>query len=335
MEIGEGPSRRKWAVLAITGSETDSYQGIQVNLAPNDDLVNVYYAPAGSMRGEIDGTAIRILDDNLDGIYGSPAVAYGHIGLTKGHYQPEMDSVVIGKSKRALPWSEYQQIEGTWYRMEIADGGNKLSATPQNLPTGSLKLKYKGPAASFLIVRGENTYENSFFDLSSAKSVEVPLGRYSFYFGMVSKGKKKQLLKAVILPSDSMPIWTVSEAGMEVEVELGSPFGFDWKAEIADRSVTVLGHSVCVTGVAGERYERVWGAVSQPEVSFREKGAKRGSRGEEMDKIKDQDALYRSWKAPWFPVDVTLKKRGSVTEVEVQLVEKKNKLFGKITSIWK
>ncbi len=335
MEIGEGPSKRKWAVLAITGNETDTYQGIEVNLAPNDDLVNIYYAPAGSMVGEIDGTAIRVLDDNVDGVYGSPATAYGHIGLTKDNYQPEMDSVVLGKSKRALPWSEYQQIEGTWYKMEIADGGKKLTAIPQNLPTGTLKLKYKGPEASFLIVRGENTYENSFFDLSSAKSVEVPVGRYSFYFGMVSKGKKKQLLKAAVLPSADMPMWTVSEVGMEVEIMLGSPFGFDWKAEVADRSVTVIGQSVCVTGVAGERYERVWGAVPQPEVSFREKGAKRGSRGEEMDKIKDQDALYKSWKAPWFPIDVTLDKRPSVTDVEVQLVEKKNKLFGKITSIWK
>jgi hypothetical protein len=186
-----------------------------------------------------------------------------------------------------------------------------------------------------VIVRGENNYENSFFDLTSGKSVEVPVGRYSFYFGMVSKGKKKQILKAIMIPTDSMAIWTVSKPGEEVEVELGSPFGFDWKAEIADKTVTVIGQTVCVTGVAGERYERVWGAVSQPEVSFREKGAKRGSRGEEMDKIKDQDALYRSWKAPWFPLDVTLKKRSSVTEVEVQLVEKKNKLFGKITSIWK
>ncbi|HIF40986.1 MAG TPA: hypothetical protein EYQ74_07800 [Planctomycetes bacterium] len=335
MEIGEGPSKRKWAVLAITGSETDTYQGVQVNLAPNDDLINIYYAPAGSMIGEVAGTKIRVLDDNLDGIYGSPAMAYGHTGLTKGHFQPEMDSVVIGKSKRALPWSEYQQIEGIWYRMEIADGGKRLTATPQNLPTGTLKLKYKGPAASFLIVRGENTYENSFFDLSSAKSVEVPVGRYSFYFGMVSKGKKKQLMKATILPSDAMSMWTVSEPGMEVEVLLGSPFGFDWKAEIADRSVTVIGQSVCVTGVAGERYERVWGAVSQPEVSFREIGAKRGSKGEEMDKIQDQDALYKSWRASWFPIDVTMDKRPSVTEVEVQLVEKKNKLFGKITSIWK
>jgi hypothetical protein len=87
--------------------------------------------------------------------------------------------------------------------------------------------------------------------------------------------------------------------------------------------------------VGGERYERVWGAVSQPAVSYREKGAKRGSKGEEMDVIKDQDALYKSRKAAWFPIDVTLDKRPSVTEVEVQLVEKKNKLFGKITSIWK
>ncbi len=335
MEIGEGPSKRKWAILAVTGSETDTYQGVQVNLSPNDDLVNIYYAPAGSMRGEVAGTSIRVLDDNLDGIYGSPAVAYGHIGLTKDNFQPEMDSIVIGKTNRALPWSEYQQIDGVWYKLAMTDGGTKLSATPHNVRTGSLKLKYKGPKASFVIVRGENDYANSFFDLTSGKSVDVPVGRYTLYFGLVTKGKKKQILKSVMLPSDTTPTWTVAKPDQEIEVELGSPFGFDWKAEIAAESVVVLGQTVCVTGVAGERYERVWGAVARPEVSYRKAGDKRGSKGEEMDKVQDQDSLYKSWKAPWFPLDIELSKRASLTDVEVQLTEKKNKLFGKITSVWK
>ncbi len=335
VEIGEGTAKRKWAFLAITGGETDTYQNVQVNLSPNDDLMSIYYAPAGSMVGEVGGTTLRILDDNVDGVYGSPAVAYGHIGLSKGHYQPEMDSMVIGKSKRALPFSEYVQIGKQWYSLEVLDGGKKVQATPQNIPTGKLKLKFKGPKPQFVIVRGEARFENSYFDLSSGKEVEVPTGRYNLYFGMVSKGKKQQVLKSIILPSDTPNTWTISKEGETVEVQLGAPFGFDFKTEVSDTQVTVVGQSVCVTGVAGERYERIWGAVARPEMSYRVKGSKRGSKGEEMDIVQDQDALYKSWKQAWFPLDLTVTKRASETDVEVQLSQKKNKLFGSISSVWR
>jgi hypothetical protein len=333
-EIGEGDSLRKVAVLAMTGVAKDTYQKVEVNLEPVDESLNIYIAAAGSMVGEIDGTTIRVIDDDMDGTYGSVPMAWGHVGMTKDHYQPEMDSMVIGKSKRAVPFSEYTKVGEQWYQLEVMNGGTSLTAHPTNLKTGFLELKSKGLKPDFLIVKGTNQLENSYFDLASSKKVELPVGRYSLYFGKVSKGKKVQLMKAVIVSGSGTRTWDVLPGKTDV-VEIGAPFGFAFKTTVEDRTVLVQGQSVCVVGKAGERYERIWNAVPRPQVSLRRSGSKRGTKGQTMPAVLDQDPIYEiGWAVAWFPRDVELpNKYGS--EAEVQLTEKKNKLFGKIESVWK
>lgn len=337
IEIGEGPEKRSWGFLAVTGHQKNIYQSIEINLEPTDDLVNVYVVAAASMVGGINGTKIRVIDDNVDGVYGSPATTWGHVGMTKGNFQPEMDSMVIGRSKRAIPWSEFVKIGAQWYQLEPLDQGKRILAHPVELPTGLLKLKFKGPKPSYVIVKGANDFENSYFDLASGKTVEVPIGRYSLYFGIVKKGKKKQVLKSIMIPSDTTPSWDVMQEGEEVIVELGAPFGFDFETSLGEREIVIEGESVCVIGRANERYERIWGAVPRPSASYRTVGSKKRSRPEDMERLIDQDELYQpgGYQASWFPKDLVLTKKPKETEVQVQLMEKKNKLFGKIESIWK
>jgi len=334
-DVGEGDAKRKMAFLAVTGIEKDSYQKIEMNLAPFDTQITIYITPAGSMVGEVDGTPIRILDDDLNGVYGSVPTTWGHVGMTKDHYQPEIDSVVVGKSKRAVPFSEHLQIDDKWYRLEVQDGGTSIVAHPVRLNTGTLVLDAKGLKPDFLIVRGENQYENTFFDLTVAKKVEVPVGRYRVYFGAVHKGKKKQMMKALIIPGEGSVHYDVL-AGEEIDVKLGAPYGFDFETSVDDSSVLVVGKSVCVVGRGGERYERVWNAVPRPDVSVRKAGSKRGSKPETMGQVLDQQAIYETgdWALAWFPRDLEVENKAG-DDAEVQLVEKKNKLFGKIESVWK
>ena len=55
-----------------------------------------------------------------------------------------------------------------------------------------------------------------------------------------------------------------------------------------------------------------------------------------MKAVLDQDQIFEAgWAVAWSPIDLILEKRGSVDEAEVQLTEKKNKLFGKVASDWK
>jgi len=336
--VGKGESARPWAILTTVGNSRDFYQGISVNLAPNDDAVLVYYVSASSLVGEIAGLPVRVIDEDLDGIYGNPSKTFGWMGLTPENFQPEMDSIMIGeKAKRAVPWSEYMKLGKSWYKLETSDFGSTVKATPFDLETGRLKLNFKGPKPSWLVVRGTGRFKNCIFDLAGPgnKGVEVPVGSYNLYYGEVRKGKKLQEAKTLILPGKDMAAWDVA-AGKTVQVTLGKPFGFDFTVAQTPTHVKVLGNTVSITGAAGERYERPWNCVPRPTMSVRKAGGKKGSKPKNMEFIVGTDKLYEvGWEWAWSPLDTEFKKSGGADTVEVQLVEKKNKLFGKVESDWK
>jgi len=332
--VGKGPEQRPWAFLCVTGLEKDTFQGIEMNLQPDDNQFRLYTISAASMIGTIGETQVRVIDDNMDGVYGSVPLLWAHQGLSDDMVQPEMDALVIGGSKRAIPWSEYTKVGEQWYKLESVKGGTEIVATSATVRTGTLKLSFKGGKPSWIVVRGSNKYENSYFDLAGEKSIEVPIGSYSLFYGELRKGKKRQMAKSVILPGSQTPNWVVAE-GETAEVELGAPFGFDFRFTLSGSTLTVKGDSVVVVGKGHERYERPWNAVARPDVSWRKVGSKRGSKGEEMDIVMDNQSITDlGWDAAWTPLDMTLKVNAK-EGVEVQLKEKKNSLFGKVESEWR
>lgn len=336
-KIGTGSEERETAFLAVVGIAEDTYQTVQVPLQPQENGLLIYTVPAGSMVGEIAGTAIRVIDEDMDGVYGGAPKTWGFVGLVEGSFQPEIDSVVIGSSKRAVPFASPTKIGDVWYKLESQQGGKAVKATPIPVQTGSIKLAGKGLKPDFLVVTGAERETTRYYDIAGGKAVEVPVGVYKLYFGKVSKGKKRQLVKGLILPGESTPTYQV-KAGETVKVTLGAPYGFDFKTEIGDGTLKVAGDSVAVTGVSGERYERLYGCVPRPEISYRKVGTKRGSKGEKMGIMLSQEDIYKQelgFRASWFPYDTEVKLKPGVTEVEVQLTEKKNKLFGSINSAWK
>lgn len=335
--IGEGDAERKWGILSKVLGADEIYQGIGLNLESSEDYLNLYVAPAASMKGTIGGTPFRVIDDNLDGTYGSQPARWGFWGLTEGSMQPEYDTIVIGKSKRAEPWSEYVKVEDDWYQIRSVNFGKELSASKAILQTGILQLSFKGPKPSYLIVRGADTFEFCFYDVLAGgkKGVEVPAGDYTLLVGGLEKGKRKQAMKAMILPGGEMEPWTV-KPGETTKIELGAPFGFDFSAEEKSKWVTVTGKTVAIVGSAGERYERFWNCVPAPDVSIRKAGTKKGGRAETMPVIRDEDKLFDSgFGAAWFPLDLKVLKKKEGEDIEIMLSEKKNKLFGSIESEWR
>jgi hypothetical protein len=326
--------QRDWGMIATIGNQQEQYQGIEVNLAPADTQLTIYIHPAASVVGEVDGESIRVLDDNLDGVYGSAPRTWSYIGMSKEQFCPDMDAVVIGKSKRARPWSELQEIGGKWYRLEVNSNGTSLTATPVEVKTATLKFKFSGGKPEWIIVRGTGELAGSYFEVTS-KGTEVPAGKYELFYGDLRKGKKQQVAKALIIPGRRTKAISVQEGKVET-IELGAPFGFDFDTSLDGETLTLTGQTVVVVGSAGERYERVWNCVPRPEVSWRKSGAKKGSKGEDTDLVQSSDQLDKlGWEAGWFPRDLIMTLKGKPEAVEVQLFEKKNKLFGKITSDWK
>ncbi len=332
-KIGSGAEEREWGFLTTIGTPQDMYQGIVVNMVPTEDQMSLYIVGGASMVGEVNGVQIRIIDENMDGIYGSAPVQWGYDGVTEGMLHPEMDSILIGSGKRARPWSEYQEIGGVWYRLEVENAGKSLKAYPVEIETGAIKLTYKGGKPTWVVVKGSGKYENSFFDLME-KGIGLPPGKWTLFCGELRKGKKIQTMKTLILPGKDTPSWRV-EVGGTAEASLGAPFGFDFKFEEDGKNMMIPGNSIVVTGVAGERYERPWNCVPKPAASYRKVGEKKGSKPEGFRAVGEQEELNKDgWSVAWFPKDLEIKKK-SADKSEVQLTEKKNKLFGKIESTWK
>ncbi|MCC7013535.1 MAG: hypothetical protein IT454_13305 [Planctomycetes bacterium] len=341
-EIGEGEEKRKWAFVFKTGIQEDTFQGLKTNLAPDDRQMRFYVQSAASVVSTINGVPFRVIDDNMDGVYGSAPRTYSYGGISEGIYQPEFDCVVVGESKRARPWSQFQEIGGAWYEIVAEKSGNTLKATPVQLDTGTIKLDFKGPYPTWIVLRGTGKLENMFVDIvdPGKKPVTVPAGTYELFAGELRSGKKAQTMKALMLPPQSNgKKWTVAK-GAECTVQLGGPFGFDFVFETGESSLTLKGKSITVVGVAGERYERTWNCVPRPELSWRKAGTKKGSKPEKLDIVQDlletaEDGSYKySETDTWRPIDSVVEiKKGEA--VEMQLVEKKNKLFGEIESAWK
>jgi hypothetical protein len=340
LQLGKAPTQRPWAFFGITGTNKERYQEIgEMNMQPTDEFYNLYIASAASMVGTLDGTPIRLIDDTTDGQYGSVPQTFGYPGISKGRFQPDFDSIVIGGAKRARPFSEYQEVGGKWYKFEMASTGPNIKASPVTLDTGILKLDYKGPVQpTWLIVVGADDLKNSYFDLveGGAKGVNVPVGRYTLSMGIITKGKKREIQKCVILPPASGAENYDVAKGKTTLVTLGAPYGFDFKSNYGDGKLEVEGASVVITGSKGERYERHWRTIPRPEVSYRKKGAKKALKSERMAYFADANELgIKGWDAAWFPLDFTMDAKDGGDAVEVQLIEKKHDFFGKIESAWK
>ncbi|MEZ5976099.1 MAG: hypothetical protein R3E96_15035 [Planctomycetota bacterium] len=317
-----------------TGQEQDQYQGLQSNLSGNDNNFGIYTTPGGSMVGTVAGEPIRIIDEDCDGVYGGAVAPFLHVGLTKGVTHPEFDSMIVGKGSVAQPFSRLSKLAGQWYELKPSADGASLEVGKVTPTVGSVKLKFKGPKPNWLILQGTGNNADVLFDIAQSAEVEVPAGEYKLLAGMIAKGKKRQLQTVLILPGADTPTYTV-QGGEATEINLGGPFGFDCLLDVDPKGCVVLGNSVVVTGVAGERYERPWLCVPSPEVSVRLPGTKKGSKPEKMLPVSDTMSVPdKGWGITYFPQDLAVDLKGVSDKVEVKLSQKKHPLFGKIESDW-
>jgi len=131
-----------------------------------------------------------------------------------------------------------------------------------------------------------------------------------------------------------MPLFRVEKGGTTT-LALGSPFRFDFEFSQDAKMIKVPGSEIVVMGRGKETYQRLWNCRPQPSISMRKAGKKKGTKGVKMRLATDQNELIvAGYGVLWAPYDQELAK-ASDGKMEVQLVEKKNKLFGKVTSDWK
>ena len=331
--VGRGDEQRPWAFLLVDPGAQEFFHTVPMNMAAGNEGLALNVSPAASMLYDVNGTEVRVIDDNLDGVYGGPDMTYVWPGMRKGEFESQFDTMLVGKSKRAVPFSRLAQVDGEWFQLEPEFKGRTLRYAPVEMRTGTLKLSAKGADIAWYVVEGEDDLEGVRFDLAGArKGVEVPVGRYHLLSVGVRKGKRSSMLKAFATPPAENPSISVSPDD-ETEMTAGSPYTFDFDFFVEGNEVEVKGESVVVVGAGGERYHRIWSARAEPEIEVRKAGSSRGSSVGKLQAVWNQQEVVdvgtaRAWKA----LDATAPSRHG-SEVEMRLSEK-NDLFGKIESDW-
>lgn len=339
VSLGSGAEKRDWGFLAAIGQQRDTYQGFAFNLAPDENQLLLYLGPAGSQVGTVNGVRVQLIDDNMDGRYGTAPRPFGPSGLVEGYFQYDVDTIVVGEAKYARPWSRLQKIGDAWFTLEPGADGKPMVATRTDVESGTLQLDLKGVSAAWMILRGTGKNADLFYDLvnGGTNKVEVPAGTYELFSGQVAQGKKTQMMKALVLPGKNARSWRVGP-GETSKVELGAPFNVDFAVKQDADTVTVIGPSILVTGRGGETYQRLWNCVLAPEVNLRKAGSSKGKKEGKMVPVTSQESLEEmkyDYNTVWFPVGEPIAKPSAGETYEVQLFEKKSKLFGKLESDWK
>jgi hypothetical protein len=334
--VGTGSEQRPWGFLIVDPGAQEFFNTVPMNMAAGANFLTLHLAPAASRKFEIGGEEVRVFDDNLDGIYGGPVTRYGRPGVATGEYDAAFDSMLVGRSKRAVPFSRLVEIDDQWYQLEPVDGGLRLRHTPATLRTGTLRLEADGVEFDWYVVEGLEELEGAMFDLADARrGLEVPVGTYRLVSAGVREGKRSNVAKAIAVPplEDAATV-SVPPDG-EATVVGGEPYGFDFEFRLEKGEIVIDGTSVTVVGAGGERYHRIWNARPEPKIEIRKAGSTRGREVGAMQTVwNTQEIIDVGVDRAWKPLDARVDNPHGA-EVEVRLVEEGNDLFDDIEGTWR
>jgi hypothetical protein len=232
----DNEKKRPYAMVFWTGSDREMVNEAECNLAPGDNVANVYYHSASSWKAQIGADTVTLYDDSSSGSPGdadpfarsfrSPLLGEYDLDQEKQTLAPLFDSMRIGKGPR-VPCSEFVKLGTGWVWLKKGNG-DEVSLRPLNpdyVKIGKVKLVWNGPkptAPVQLVVQGAGDYKTALFDVAGGKEVEMPAGEYHVIWGRMLNGKGTRAQTATLWQGSSKP-FTV-EAGKTFELKMGGPF---------------------------------------------------------------------------------------------------------------
>jgi hypothetical protein len=328
------------------GSSQEQVQGLGMNMAPSDKLAIMFFRSGMSRTGKLvdpeNGVDLdaTFFDENISGEIGDDR-SFNLQGTKRGETNlpcPLYDSMILGKGRRAVPFSSLVVLEGKVYRLKFGDEKqNDIRLRQIDMGVGRAQLEVDGlklPLASY-IVEGDGDAKGAYFDLAAdKKGVELPVGKYKLAIATFRSGKGAQIQKLAAINGD-MPAFEV-KAGETTSLKIGKPFTFDFEAKDTGPSIEIPGNSIVVRGGAGELYFRFQGLMIQPDVASRKKGSnQKPGKGETMKLCDDETLGKKGQEAAWAPLDFVFAKPGGKGEFELHLSQKGHKWFGNIDSEWR
>jgi hypothetical protein len=330
---------RPFSLELCTGTESDVYQGITMNLQPSDIGGPLFFRSVTTLSGETSFGDLTVYDTSCDGKFGVQELALiGAEGMMVDTFLYRPDAMTLGKMKHSLPFSRFfPDSKGVWYEMTVPNYETPFSATLQVVQPklGPLVLDYPGikklKLNSLLIESRSSATKGMVLDLATFKGKEfmVPIGRYQV---MQARFTGKGDHEMMVLMNPGKPYFVDVRERKEgedvdpVKIELGAPFELAATFVMEGRTAIVDGRSVHVVGRHGERYVRFIGApLFGVEVSA--KGAKDTSLA-----MPSNDDAAADWERLFYPMDASLEMKND-SKPKITLSLKKHPWFGKLSNI--
>ncbi|MFH1228001.1 MAG: hypothetical protein V1701_08900 [Planctomycetota bacterium] len=143
--------------------------------------------------GKIEGTDIKLIDDNKDGEYNGVGV----------------DVVVIGDSPYGIPVSNVVSIKNTLYNFTVEPNGQKITLKPYQGEYGVVDMISGFKCPSQLDLAIINCGRDIYLDVAKDKKTKVPCGTYTLWLGYISEASNH----VAVRQGRMEPITVTNEAG--------------------------------------------------------------------------------------------------------------------------
>jgi hypothetical protein len=324
---GQGKETQHYSLFLATIGQSQQFMGLDANYSAMG-----VYRPASYVESELMGEKLLLID-NCSGVIGDPKEEQD--GVLRGYPSFwDLDAIVVGKAKRAVPFSDFVYVEDKLVRLKVTgQHAHEVRARELDVESGMVQLEWEGPTLPISLVIAEvNEFRGGFFDVAGKDPVRVPVGTYEVAIGKIETGKKTSTKQAWIFKGRSKKFEV--KAGETYVLQMGGPYELEFNTKDSGKEFTVLGKSILVYDRAGALLGRIWDELLECEVSVRV-GDSMLVKNKEMRRIDSAKFLEEGQGAAWFPDDFTVEKPESAA-CEAQLYLKKHKLLGgEFTSSWR
>lgn len=330
VKMADGNSR-PYRLLLAGGGQSDVLQGLQMNLQMEEEGGAVFFRSISVQTAETPFGDLTIYDVNADGLFGYEEMALDWTdGLLPETWFYSPDAIALAGMKHSQPFSRFIRSDaGQWYEVKLDsfEAPKQVDLLPVQATLGKLRMEFKGlkkmQLVSLLLASESSGTKGLVVDLACWKGpeYELPIGRYIFRQARFTDGKEGEML---VLPHPTLPMSVDVTAAELATLELGEPFALTTTATLDGTNLTVSGRTLHVTGKAGERYVRFWGApLYGTEIEI--KGAKPAEL--RAPTVEEANA---DWERLFFPVDTVVELR-KAEKPAIELSLKKHAWFGKLS----
>lgn len=209
------------------------------------------YTCGGAMVGEIDGTKVQVIDQNLNG-------EFDDVGE---------DALVVGRDGAASFLSQVVSIGGKLYSLEVARDGASLAYEAFSGPAGTLDLvsgfECKAKLQAAVVVSADGKL--SFSAAKAREGLRVPAGEYRLHSGQIVLGDSRAQIKT----GRAGVIKVAADATQSVA--WGGPVRAEFAYERGGGKVAFTPWDIWFYGRLGEEYSNFQPLGKSPDFVIKEK----------------------------------------------------------------